>query len=128
MDAYYEFMREEEKEKQIMQYKADWIQAQAMIKKTYFSNLQQEKFDEFLIHGFIGVMVLFILIIILCIVFRKYCTSPLVDQEQLDHEAYDDLKKEYMERRREKIAEQRRAQLNMDAPTEPSKEHAKDKM
>ena len=67
--------------------------------------MQQEKFDEFLIHGFIGVMVLFILIIILCIVFRKYCTSPLVDQEQLDHEAYDELKKEYMERRREKIAQ-----------------------
>lgn len=62
-----------------------------------------------MINGFIGVMVLFMLIILLCFVFRKYCTHSLIggnkDMEELDREAYDDLKKEYMERRRAKIAE-----------------------
>jgi signal transduction histidine kinase len=72
-------------------------------------NVKDQKFDEFMINGFIGVMVIFMIIVVLCIVFRKYCTHPLIggnkDMEELDREAYDDLKKEYMERRRAKIAE-----------------------
>lgn len=110
-EAYSEFLKEEEREKKIMQSKDEWIAAQSAIKKSYFSNLQDDKFDAFLINGFIGVMVTFVIIVILCFVFRKCCTSSLIgankDMEELDREAYDDLKKEYMERRRAKIAEQR---------------------
>lgn len=107
-----------------MQAKDEWIAAQAAIKKSYFSNLRDNKFDEFIINGFIGVMVLFMIIVVLCFVFRKYCTSSLLhtdkEMEELDREAYDDLKKEYMERRRAKIAEQRKANHKQDVPTEPS--------
>lgn len=101
-------MKEEIREREIMSVKGEWQAAQQAIKKTYFSNLEDDKFDEFLIHGFIGVMTAFILIVCLCIICRKCCKQSLVvdhDIEQLDREAYDDLKKEYMERRRAKIAE-----------------------
>lgn len=106
-------MKEEQREAEIMNVKQEWQAAQSAIKKSYFSNLEEDKFDEFLIHGFIGVMVLFIIIVFLCIVCRKCCNSKLAndkEMEELDREAYDDLKKEYMERRRAKIAEQRAAQ------------------
>ena len=66
--------------------------------------MEEEKFDEFLIHGTIGALSILIIMICLCFCFRRCCTRSLVvdrrDMEQLDREAYDDLKKEYMERRR----------------------------
>lgn len=59
-------------------------------------NLKDEKFDKFMINGFIGVMVIFMIIVVLCFVFRKHCTHSLVggnkDMEELDREAYDELK------------------------------------
>jgi len=102
-------LREDLKEKLIMSSRDKWQAAQSAIKHEYYSNIKNNKFDEFMINGFIGVMVIFMVIVILCFVFRKYCTGSLVgankDMEELDREAYDDLKKEYMERRRTKIAE-----------------------
>ena len=75
-------MRETEKEAKIMRYKDEWLAAQSAIKKTYFSNLKDDKFDEFMINGFIGVMVIFMVIVILCFVFRKYCTHSIVGADK----------------------------------------------
>ena len=111
VDAYVEFMREHRREVDIYQQRGEWLAAQDAIKKSYFMNIQNNKFDEFLIHGFIATMGLLLLAVIMCFAMRKCCCKQTLavdrDIEQLDREAYDELKKDYMERRRAKIAEQR---------------------
>lgn len=57
----------------IMKYSDEWQAAQSAIKKSYFSNIKDNEFDRFLIHGFIAVMTLFIIIVMLCLIKAKCC-------------------------------------------------------
>ena len=71
-------MEEEEKEKKLMQTREVWLLEQKKMRETYFSQNKSKKFDEFLEQAIIITLIVFIVIVILCFVFRKSCKRSLV--------------------------------------------------
>ena len=47
--------------------------AQDAIKKSYFMNVKNNKFDEFLIHGFIALMAMLLFAVVFCFLCSKSC-------------------------------------------------------
>lgn len=78
VDEWAKFQKEDSRLTEIMQIKNEWIKAQEEIKKSYYKNAEEEKFDEFIIHGTIAAISFLIIMICLCFCCRRCCTRSLV--------------------------------------------------
>ena len=79
-------MHEHRKETELYQDHGEWTAAQEHVKRTYFMNIQQNKFEQFLIHGFIASIGILLLMIVLCIAGRKHCCGPQIRIRKRDME------------------------------------------